>query len=307
MIKIIKREFENSSVKELKNIEKDIWIDIENPKSKEIEFLENRLKISRDIIFDFLDEDEIPRVFSENSMTSIILRVPVEEKDKIYTIPLGIILLKDKIITIHSKHLDFLDQFFYGEIKFSTKKRIRLIFQILSVLIQYYTRLLRKIEKVIRETEKRFLKNVKNDDIVFLMNLKETVLDLQNAVYENNRVLESILSGHHIKLYQGDIKIISDLIIDNKQCVTMASFLIKNVNNALEIFEWIVSNNMNIMMKKLTSLAAILSIPVLISSFYGMNVGLPIQKHPHAFWVLTFFSVLLSLIAFIIFRKKDWI
>ncbi len=307
MIRIIKRQAENEEIKIIRKIEKDVWIDVEEPKEKEIEFLEKRIGISKDVVLDYLDEDEIPRVSSENGFVSIIVRVPIEERNKIYTIPLGIVITNNFILTIHSKHIDFLDQFFEGREKFSTRKRIRLLFQLLSIMIQRYTKILRNIEKEIRETEKRFLRKVKNDDIMILMDMKETVLDLQNAIYENNRVLESLLTGHHIKLYKGDIRIINDIIIDNKQCVTMSSFLIKNVNNALEMFEWIVSNNMNDLMKKLTSVAVILSIPVLISGLYGMNVNLPIQKHPHAFWILTLLSLLLSFIAFLYFKKKDWI
>lgn len=307
MIRIIRRLNENGKIETLKKLLPNSWVDIENPNEREISFIEKRFGIPRDHIIDSLDENEIPRISSENGEVLIILRVPIETEEKIFTLPLGIILLKSYIITIHSHPIDFLDQFFKGEIKFSTQKRIRLVFQIIMVLIHKITKLLRKIEKDVRDKEKEFLKSAKNEDILLLMRIKENVLDLQNAIYENNKVLEAMISGHHIKLYKGDIKIINDIIIDNKQCMAMSSFLIKNVNNALQMFEWVISNNLNILMKKLTSLAVIFSMPLLISGIYGMNIKLPIQHNENAFIILMLISFLLSLLVTIYFRKKDWL
>jgi magnesium transporter len=139
------------------------------------------------------------------------------------------------------------------------------------------------------------------------MEMKENVMDLQNAIYENNKVLEALLTGHYIKLYKGDEKIIQDIIIDNKQCITMSNFLIKTVNNTLQIFEWVISNNLNTLMKKLTSLAVILSMPLIVTSIYGMNIPLPLQKSSYALPVIMLFSLFLAVVVAFYFRHKDWI
>ncbi len=306
MMRIVKRIREDGRIEILKKPLPHTWIDVQSPNEKEISFLERKLKIPREIVLDCLDEDEIPRIESEGGVTTIILRVPVE-KETICTIPLGIILTREAIVTVHSRKIGFFNDFFSGKIKFSTAKRVRLVFQILRVLIHNYTKLLRNIEREVRETEKRFLHSAKNEDILLLMGLKETILDLQNAIYENNKVLEAMLTGHYIKLYKEDVKIITDIIIDNKQCITMSSFLIKNVNNALQTFEWIISNNLNVIMKKLTSLAVILSVPVIITGIYGMNIALPLQHDQNAFVLLGMLMLLLSLSVTIFFRMKDWI
>ncbi len=307
MIKIVKRVKEDGKIDTLKKPLPNTWIDVQSPNEREIDFLERKLKIPREIVLDCLDEDEIPRITSEDGVTTIILRVPVEREEKLFTIPIGIVLTRKRFVTIHSYPIDFFEDFFSGRVKFSTLKRVRLIFQILKVLIHTYTRLLRNIEKRIRKIEKQFLKTAKNEDILLLVEIKETVLDLQNAIYENNKVLEAMLTGHYIKLYKGDVKIINDILIDNKQCITMSSFLIKNVNNALQTFEWIISNNLNTLMKKLTSLAVILSMPLIISGIYGMNISLPMQQSENAFPLLITISILLSLLVAIFFKKKDWL
>ncbi len=306
MLKIIRRMKEEGKPEILKKPGKNCWVDVENPSEREISLMERKLKIPKDIVLDCLDEDEIPRIESEGGATTIILRVPIENQS-LRTIPLGIILTREMMVTIHSSEIEFLSDFFTGRVKFSTAKRVRLVFQILRVLIHTYTKLLRSIERKIRESEKRFLHSAKNEDILFLMELKENVLDLQNAIHENNKVLEAVLTGHYIKLYRDDVKIITDIIIDSKQCVTMSSFLIKNINNALQTFEWIISNNLNMIMKKLTSLAVILSVPVIITGIYGMNIALPFQHSSDAFLILMILALILSLSVAAFFKKKEWI
>ncbi len=309
MLRILKRENEKEIPVRVKRINKDCWVDLEAPSDDEISLLFRRTEIPRDVILDCLDEDEVPRISSEQIRDGVvvIVRVPVYEGEKIFTIPLGIIITSDLFITVHSKPISFLQKFYDGGIDFSTKKKVRFLFQILRELIQEYTKILRLIEKRIRNIEKLFIQKARNEDILLLMEIKETVLDLQNAIHENNKVLEGILAGHHIKLYKGDVKIIADIIIDNRQCMTMSNFLIKNVNNALQTFEWIISNNLNIIMKRLTSLAMIISIPMIISSIYGMNILLPLQYHPYAFVILMLLSLVLCLIVAVYFAKKNWL
>ena len=283
------------------------WIDLENPTEREIEEIARKYRIEKETIIDALDEDEVPRIVKERGYVFIILRVANIAKGDLNTIPLGIILLKNYIITVHSKPLEVLNKFFEDKIKFSTTKRVRLLLKIIREIISEFTKNLRTCERKIRELERKFLRHAKNEDIVYLMSIKEDILDMQNAILENNKVFEAILTGHYIKLYKGDEEIIYDLIIDNKQCITMASFFIKVATNTQNTFEWIISNNFNILMKKLTSIAAILSLPVIISGFYGMNVALPLQNNSNAFWVLVLVSFALSLIVAAIFRAKEWI
>ena len=307
MIRLVRRVEENGNIERLMRIEENCWIDMESPSNDEIEKVCDYFAVPKDIVTDSLDEDEIPRIVKSDRYVFIIVRVPVEEENSIFTIPLGIILLEKNIITVHSRSIDILNSFFEGEIAYSTTKKVRFLLVLLKRIIEEYTHLLRVLEKRVRELEKEFLRRVKNEHILILMGIKENVLDIQNAIHENNKILEAILAGHYIKLYRGDVEIINDIIIDNRQCITMSSFLIKNVNNALQIFEWIVSNNMNMLMKKLTSIAVILSIPVIISGIYGMNVSLPLQNSPIAFPLLMLISLILMLAVFIYFKKQSWI
>jgi magnesium transporter len=307
MERIIYREGESARIKFLAREVKNCWIDLEAPTEKEISWIVEKFGVSKEFILDALDQDEIPRVEKEGRGINLIIRVPCMEENVVKTVPLGIILLPNVFITVHLQKLEILNEFFEGKIKFSTSKKTRLLLQIIKTTIHHYTKLLRACERKIRNIEKSFLKYARNEDIIVLMDIKEEVLDMQNAILENNKIFEAILTGHYITLYKGDVEIIQDLIIDNKQCITMSTSLIKIATNTLRTFEWIISNNLNMLMKKLAGIAVILSVPVIISSFYGMNVGLPLQGSPHAFTIILLVSFLLSLLVAIVFKLKNWI
>jgi magnesium transporter len=201
MIRILERKKELGKIHVKQKPVSGVWIDVENPSEEDVFFLERELNVPREIVLDCLDEDEVPRVVSEKRYTLVIIRVPSHRRQKFETVTLGIIITKKHIITIHRDKLDVLDGFLSGEYRFSTLKRVRFMLQIFRVIIQQYTKILRHMEKNLRKTERRFIKQARNEDILHLMNMKEQVLDFQNAIYENNKVLEAILSGHYIRLY----------------------------------------------------------------------------------------------------------
>ena len=307
MKRIIFKKAEGGSLENLSQAIKNCWIDLENPSDTEIEEIARKYGIEKETLADALDENEVPRITKEKGYISIILRVVNRKGNKESTTPLGIILLKDCIITVHSQTLEILTNFFEDRIKFSTAKRTKLLLKIIREIIAEFTKNLRCCEKKIRELEKKFLKHARNEDIVYLASIKEDILDMQNAILENNKVFEAILKGHYLKLSKSEEEMMYDLLIDNRQCITMASFFVKVAANTQNTFEWIISNNFNILMKRLTSIAAILSLPVIISGLYGMNVSLPLQENANAFWILLSISLALSLTATAVFKAKGWI
>lgn len=307
MKRIIFKKAEREPLQHLSKEVKNCWIDLENPSDAEIEEIARKYRIEKETLVDALDENEVPRITKEKRYTFIILRVVNREGNKAGTTPLGIILLDNYIITVHKQTLEILNKFFEDRIRFSTAKRVRLLLKIIREIIVEFTKNLRCCEKKIRELEKKFLRHARNEDIVYLASIKEDILDMQNAILENNKVFDAILAGHYLKLSKSEEESMYDLLIDSKQCITMASFFVKVAANTQNTFEWIISNNFNILMKRLTSIAAILSLPVIISGFYGMNVALPLQQNTNAFWILLSISLALSLMATAVFKAKGWI
>ena len=107
--------------------------------------------------------------------------------------------------------------------------------------------------------------------------------------------MEKTLRGKIVKLYEEDEEILEDAITENRQAIEMAQIYSNILNGTMDAYASIISNNLNGVMKFLTSITIILAVPTMISSFWGMNVGLPLQNSPWGFAVMVIVSILLTL------------
>jgi len=161
--------------------EKNSWIYIVSPTPEEIETITNTFDIPRDFIEDPLDINETPRIEREKNSTLIIIQTPYyddeEEHIKFITIPLGIILAKECLITVSSKDDDVLQNFFKGIVKnFSTNKRNRLILQILSKTATVYLNYLKRIDRQTTEIENRLHKSMQNEELINLLDFEKSLV-----------------------------------------------------------------------------------------------------------------------------------
>jgi magnesium transporter len=191
--------------------------------------------------------------------------------------------------------------------KFYTTKRTRFLIQILSRTNLYFIKYLDKIDNEITKAETGLRRLLKNEEVVRLFELQKILTYFQTAILANGNVLEYIVKGRIVKLYEEDEDLVEDIIIENKQALSMTVTYSKILSNTLDAYASIVSNNLNVVMKLLTSLTIILSIPTIIASFYGMNVGLPFQESPLAFFYTLLISLFISAVIAMIFLKKDWL
>ena len=108
-----------------------------------------------------------------------------------------------------------------------------------------------------------------------------------------------------IKKYSEDEDLLEDVIIENRQALEMASIYGDILSRILDAFSAIISNNQNNVMQLLTVVTLILSIPTMISGYFGMNVeGLPFSTDPNGFWIILFISTIICLILSILLSKN---
>lgn len=308
MINILYKDVKNKKVKKLRKLKKGCWVRVINPSSDEIKTLKQLLGMSKIEILQMLDENEKPRIEKEKDKTIVVFRVPQKIKSKIKTIPLTIILKRGNIITISIEKLNVLDEFEKGKIKdFLTTKRNRFLLQILAITIKYYINYLDEIEEHIENIEKKVMKSFKNEEMIGLLRFRKILAYFNTAIIANENVLERILNGNVIKLYEEDEDVLEDIIIENKQAIDMVKIFTDILNNTMEMYTGIISNNLNSIMKFLTSITIILSFPTIIASIYGMNVYLPLQHTEYAFYFIILITILISTIIYVFFSKKGWI
>ena len=146
---------------------------------------------------------------------------------------------------------------------------------------------------------------MKNKELLKLLSLEKSLVYFTTSLKSNEVVMEKTLRGKIIKLYDEDEDILEDAIIENKQAIEMAKIYSDILNGTMDAYASIISNNLNGVMKFLTSITIVLSIPTMIASFWGMNVRVPMQENPWGFVIIMTVSVLLGILAMLWLKKRD--
>ncbi len=294
----------------LNTTEDGIWVNLVNPTFSEIKEISEKFNIETNDLKAALDKEERARIETEENYFVFLVDVPIIEKDsnsEIYsTIPLGIILSKTFIITVCTKELPLLNEFINKKVRgFFTFKKTRFILQILHKNASYFLRYLRLIDRKSNQIEEELHKSMKNKELINLLALEKSLVYFSTSLRANEIVLEKMLRLENIKKYPDDKDLLEDVIIENKQAIEMSNIYSKILSETRDAFSSIISNNLNIVMKFLTSITIVMSIPTIIASFYGMNVVLPMSKNPNAFLYILLMTLILSIVsAFVMAKKK---
>jgi len=301
MIKIYKRLRLKEKLNVLEDIEEDCLIDVFEPTEEELEFICNKIRINKESLKDILKREKAS-VGVRKGFTFVIFAFPFETNiDYVYFIFRGryLLIFRRKDIKQISELIK--------EGSFITKKRVELLLKILDKIVVSFTDKVMEIGKVKSEKEKVLFKTFDNKFLEDLLEINEIFIKFSSAIIENRKVIEEISSGNYLKVFEDDKIELDELKIDLEEASKLIDLYINTLSSTLDAMVSIVSNNLSNVVKILTSLTVILMLPTLIASYYGMNVSLPIQENPYAFHIIILLSVLISLLAFKLFKKYNWI
>ena len=230
-----------------------------------------------------------------------------EESDMYTTMPLGMIVVRDDFfVTVSLKKNKVIEDFEKKKIKnFQTYKKTRFIFQILYLNSSYYLDYLKKINKETEIAEYILKNSMKNKELLKLLTLEKGLVYFTTSLKSNELVMEKTMRGKIIKLYEEDEEILEDAIIENRQAIEMSQIYRDILNGTMDAYASIISNNLNGVMKFLTSITIILAVPTMISSFWGMNVELPFQNNSMGFVIMIFIAVVTTLLVTWWLNRKD--
>lgn len=296
-------------LKEVENLGEGVWINMINPTQQEVDSVSNRLKIDVDYIRAALDEEERSRIETDNGQTLLVVDIPyieIDDKSSMYvTIPLGIIITKDSIVTVCLKENLIVRDFSEKHVKtFYTYKKTRFILQLLYKNAEKYLLYLRQIDKQSHSIEKELHKAMKNKELIQLLDLEKSLVYFSTSLKSNEVVLEKLMRLEDVKKYPEDTDLLEDVIVENRQAMEMSKIYSDILSGTMDAFASIISNNQNNVMKVLASVTIIMSIPTIISSLYGMNVKVPFDDNPYAFIVILGVSLLISILIAVIMQKK---
>ncbi len=312
MVNIYYTNTNSNKTEIVKEYKKGSWINMVSPTEQEIKNVCTNLNIKDDFIRYSLDAEEKARIDMEDDGTMLfIVDIPIIEKEndsEIYTtMPIGMIIVRDDyFITVSLKNNSIIRELKNKMNKnIITYKKSRLIFQILYQNSATFLNLLKKINKETEIAENVLKNSMKNKELLKLLSLEKSLVYFTTSLKANEVVMEKTLRGKIIKLYEEDEDILEDAIIENKQAIEMSKIYSDILNGTMDAYASIISNNLNGVMKFLTSITIVLSIPTMVASFWGMNVKVPMQDNVFGFLIITLVSILAAIIAMIWLKRRD--
>ncbi len=301
----------DDSIHQINEASEGCWVALTAPQATELLEVANKYNIDIDHLRAPLDEEERSRIEFEDDYTLIIVDIPVTEERKghehFITIPCGIILTEDKIFTVCLEDTPILSVFMDGRVRnFWTYKKTRFILQILYRNASMYLQYLRVIDRKSDEVEKRLHVSQQNRELIQILELEKSLVYFKTSLRSNEMVLEKLLKSENIKRYPEDEELLEDVIIENKQAIEMANIYSNILSETMNGYASVISNNLNVVMKLLSIITIVMSIPTIIGGLWGMNVGgIPFADHPMGFWIVFFITVIVTLIGGVILGKSN--
>ena len=268
------------------------WVNILPPlKQEEFSELSNTLNIPIDFLKDSLDIDERSRYETENDVKLIVIKTPTEnnsfnESDAFYiTIPICIILTDGQIVTVNSFENEAIKKFLNSFQNRHPDKKNMMVLKIFEKITTNFQEYLKEINHRRNALEQKLYDANRNEELLQLMRIQKSLVYFVTALRSNELLMMKMARTNFLNLNEEEKDFLDDLVIETSQALETANTYTNILSSTLDAFASIISNNQNEVLKRLTTLTIFLSIPVLIASIYGMNVPLPFQHSPHAFWI----------------------
>ena len=286
------------------------WVNVECPTQDDINYLTNELHVPESFLSDIEDTDERPRIEYEGRWLLTILRIPVQSTEQgipFTTVPIGMITNGEIIVSFCYYKSELIDDF----IRYTRRKELvirtkfDLILRIIHSSAVWFLKYLKQVNNEVRMAEKELEKSIRNEDLLRLMKLEKSMVYFNTSIRGNEVMLTKLQS-----IFQGpdyvDKELLEDVETELRQAHITVNIYSDILTGTMNAFASIITNNVNTIMKRMTSISILLMVPTLIASFYGMNVITYAEDLRFGFIGIILLALALSAAAFIIFRKIRW-
>ena len=306
MISILKSKKNSNDLEKCSKIEKNTWINLVKPSEEEIIKVADALKIETNIISQVLVEKELPRVKRLDNATLIVVDVPFMKdtsiKNKYVTYPLGIIVSNTCITTVSLVEHAFLNNME----DINTFEINKLLIEILLKSAQSYLITLESIDEDIVRIENNTYKATDNKQLLNFLNIQKTLVYFITSLHANGMVLEKLQKENMLDFSKEEAMLLEDATLENKQSIETSTVYREILSSTMDTYSSIISNNLNVLMKFLTGITIVFSVPTMIASFLGMNVPLgELGKNPASFALIILISLIISLCIAWWLKKKN--
>jgi magnesium transporter len=304
----------NRQTLEIEQAETANWINVSPPfQSQEIDDLSEKLAIPHDFLTDTLDIEERARYELEDGVKLLILKTPVENKslnesDAYYiTIPIAIIITeRSQVVTVNSFENVAIRRFLTTFAKRHPERPNMMVLKIFEKVVMDFMEVLKTINHRRNLFEQKLYDSNRNEELLALMRTQKSLVYLLTALRSNELLLMKMERTNFLNCDEDEAEVLSDLIVEFSQAKEMADNYTNILSSTLDAYASIINNNMNLVMKRLTSITIMISLPTLVASFFGMNVKVPFEGEMHGFWFAMAISALLAAVMAFYFNKRRW-
>lgn len=304
----------NRQTLEIQQAEGANWINVTPPfQENEIDNLSRTLTIPRDLLTDTLDIEERARYEIEDGVKLIILKTPVDNKSlnegdaDFVTIPISIIINeRNQVVTVNSFENVAIRRFLNTFAKRHPERPNMMVLKIFEKVVMDFMEVLKEINHRRNTYEQKLYDSNRNEELLYLMRVQKSLVYLVTALRSNELMLMKMERTDFLKCDEEEREFLADLIVEFSQALEMANTYTNILSSTMDAFASIINNNMNLVMKRLTSITIMISIPTLIASLYGMNVDIPFSQGPHSFYMPVVIALIVSAIFSWYFNKKKW-
>ena len=286
------------------------WVNVECPDDNDFDFLTQELKVPESFLEDIADADERPRTETEGNWLLTILRIPMQSSQHgipFITVPIGIITNNEIIVSVCYHKTELISDFIQHTRRkgIVVNNKLDLILRMIYSSAVWFLKYLKQINNDVANAEKELEKSIRNEDLLRLMKLEKSMVYFNTSIRGNEVMLTKLQSIFQEPVYM-DNELVEDVETELKQAHLTVNIYSDILTGTMDAFASIISNNVNTIMKRMTSISIILMVPTLIASFYGMNVPIYGENMPHGFAIIVMISITLSALSFFIFRKIKW-
>ena len=301
----------NKNLSEIGQWQPNCWVQVTCPVQDDIDFLEKELKIPDYFLSDISDTDERARYEYDEGWIMIILRIPfvkeVKSRTPYTTIPLGIILKGDVCITVcyyeSNMMIDFVSCQQRRGVGFTDA--VDIVFRLFLSSSVWYLKRLKQISFLIDKAKANLDKNVDNKDLISLSRLQDSLTFFTTSIRGNETLLSKL--KFKLPIDELDADLIEDVNIEMNQAREITSIYTNILESTMDTYSSIINNNMNRVMRVLTSISIILMFPTLVASYYGMNLKNGLEDSTWGFPLAVILSLAITGAFVWWFKRKNWI
>ncbi|MCQ2132829.1 MAG: magnesium transporter CorA family protein [Bacteroidaceae bacterium] len=301
----------NKNLKSLDAWQSGCWIQVTCPVEDDVKYLIEELQIPDYFIEDISDTDERARYDYDEGWLMIILRIPhlksITSRSPYTTIPLGILIKEDKIITICNQETKMMVDFINHQMKRAEGfiDATDLVFRLFLSASVWYLKYLKQVNGLIEKAKRHLDHNIDNKDLTSLSRLQDSLTYFATSIRGN----ETLLSKLKFRLPVDDLdaELIEDVNIEMNQAREMTQIYSNILESTMDTYANLINNNMNRVMRLLTSLNMIIMLPTLVASLFGMNLVNGMEHSSWGFVVAIVISVIITVVGWYYFKKRQWL